>query len=689
MMAITLAHPGRTGTSEAVVSTSSPEALPGPHSRAPLPTGESLACPACSTGRLVPDGEVARCPVCGHEASTALVAEAAWLLTEQARLVARLAWVQERIAAADVTGAPGLTGSAASGRPATTHPAARPGPTRPGPTRPEQPPLAAQTLLLGGGATLMVIAAVVFAAVAWDRIGAWGQLGLLAVVVAALSGAAHGLRHRFRATAETLAAIAAAVAAVGLVAAPRLGLGAAWMRERSWAWAGIALLAVAVLSLALRVVSGLAAWRVATVVALLAAAVSVTFALSPGSWQGPSPLAVAVLAILGAVLLVIDARTPARTLAGAVAGNGQPGRGEQGRGDLGWLGIGASLIAAALVLPGYADDAHRFQWAVVWAVLAISAIAVRAVVLTPESAGRANLRELVSGWAGVAAGNVAVLAVCSALGPARSFDLSNPDQVTGSALAALLGLALLGSALAIVTTWRRSELTPRLEASVAGLAAALTIWLLAPGQVSTRETVTTTLVCGYLALIAATCFVVAVGHRLPGWPGWVGAAVGSVAVWVLLGNHSVSTLEAYSLTSAGLLLLAGAVVWLVGRRSPADDVSSLTLAGPALAMALLPSAVWAFGEAVAGQGPQRGVLVLAVGAVLAVGGAVLRWQAPFVVGLAAALIAAAGQLWSLSDLVPRWVALAAAGALLVGAGFGFELVSTTGRRFWTFTRALR
>ena len=671
------------------MSASSPEALPGSPPATSTATSDSVACPACGTGRLVPHGEFARCPVCGHQAGSALVAEAAWLLSEQARLVARLSWVQERIAAgpSEASGQPaqllpGPDSGPRSGPPSGSSyaPPSGPGATRPVTVRPDQPPLAAQTILLGGGATLMVIAAVVFAAVAWDRIGAWGQLGLLAVVVAALSGAAHGLRHRFRATAQTLAAIAAAVAAVGLIAAPRLGLGAAWMRDRSWAWAAIALLAVTVLSLVLRRVSGLGAWRIATLVAALSAVVSAVFALSPGSWQGPSPLGVAALAILGAVLLVQDARPTAAPASWTARDR---------RSDLGWLGAGASLAAAALVLSGYGDDAHRFQWTVVWAVVAAAAVVVRAIAFGPHSAAPSNLRELASGWAGVAAGNVPVLAVSSALGPTQPLDLPNPDQVTGSALAAVLGLALLGSALALATTWRRGELTPRIEASVAGPAAALTIWLLSPGQVSAHETVTTGLVCGYLAVIAATCFAIALGQRWPGWPAWAGAAVGSIAGWVLLGNHSVSTVEAYTLSSAGLLLLAGAVAWLVGRREPAQDPSSLVLTGPGLAMALLPSAVWAFGEAVSGQGPQRGVIVLAVGAVLAVGGAVLRWQAPFVVGLAGALVAAAGQLWSLSDLVPRWVALAAAGALLVGAGFGFELVSTTGRRFWRFTRALR
>ncbi len=658
-----------TGTASAPVRATAPD-QPG-----------AVPCPACGTGWLVSDGLLAECHGCGHRAASALVAEASWLTVERSRLQSRLTWLQEQIAAGTVAGPPGRQPECPAGGPSV------PGPGLPSPRR-EDHPAAVQTLLLGGGATLIVIAAVVFAAVAWDRIGPWGQLGLLAVVVGALSGAAHAVRNRFRATAETLAAIGAAVAAVGLIAAPRLGLGPDWMRDRPWAWTAIALLPVAGLGLALRTASGLTAWRVALLVALPSAAVCACFALSPDSRSGPAPLAVAVLSVLGAGLLVRDARAVA-VQPPAAQGQATPAHRPSEWTDLGVLGTGAGLLAAALTLTGYGDEPRRIQWCLVWAVVALSAIGVRALATGPGSPpGGANLNSVISGWAGVAAANVPVLAVRAAL-PSHGFDPTDTQPPSGVAIAAMLGLGLLGSALLLATTLTAVRSTTRLDVMVFAVAAALTLWVLTPTYLTAGENVTAGLGSAYLALIAVTCFAVALGRRSPGWPAWPGAVLGSAACWVLLGDHAVSPLEVYTLSSAGLLLLAGALCWLVGRASTTALGSTTALAGPGLAMALLPSALSAFGEAVTGQGPTRGLLVLAAGAVMVVAGAVIRWQAPFLVGLAGALVAGLGQLWSLADLVPRWVALALAGALLVGAGFGFELIATTRRRFWRFTRAMQ
>lgn len=310
-----------------------------------------IRCPTCARAQLtVPhdipdmpdepdtrshDDVVAVCPACGHRAHASLVAEATWLAGEQQQLLARLSWVQGRIAAGDTTPTgwvvPGWAGA----------PAPTPGrPVQPSP--PPRPSLTAQTLLLAGGALLLVIATVVFAAVAWDRLGAGGQVGLLVVVVGVLAASAHGLRHSYRSTAQTLAAVAAAVAAVGLVAAPRLGLGPPWLREHDAAWGAVAMLGVVALSAAFTRISDLRAWRLAAVVAAVLAGWAACLAAS-GQRGGAAPLAVGALVVVGAVVLVLARRSV-------------PPTADTVRADLVLAGTGLVGVAVVLSLTGYGDS---------------------------------------------------------------------------------------------------------------------------------------------------------------------------------------------------------------------------------------------------------------------------------------------------------------------------------------------
>jgi len=60
-----------------------------------------------------------------------------------------------------------------------------------------------------------------------------------------------------------------------------------------------------------------------------------------------------------------------------------------------------------------------------------------------------------------------------------------------------------------------------------------------------------------------------------------------------------------------------------------------------------------------------------------------------VVGLIGAAIAGVAQLYALADLLPRWVALAFAGALLVAVGFRVEVLARAGRHALRRGLALR
>ena len=135
---------------------------------------------------------------------------------------------------------------------------------------------------------------------------------------------------------------------------------------------------------------------------------------------------------------------------------------------------------------------------------------------------------------------------------------------------------------------------------------------------------------------------------------------------------------------AALLLVAGAVTrWLRGVGG------SVSVAGPALAVALGPATLLAVEQSLDGEPARRAVVVIVVGAVLAVAGLAARWLAPLVAGAVAAAMTALGQLATLIDLVPRWVTLGSAGVLLVAAGFGYESLMRAGRHAWQTTRALR
>ena len=95
---------------------------------------------------------------------------------------------------------------------------------------------------MGLGGLSLVAAVVVFAAVTWTDLAAWAQGGLLVGATAAVLGGAVACRRRgLGATAEALAAVAAALA-VADVHVVRVGLDAVASPRAVWA-AGLALLA--------------------------------------------------------------------------------------------------------------------------------------------------------------------------------------------------------------------------------------------------------------------------------------------------------------------------------------------------------------------------------------------------------------------------------------------------------------
>lgn len=622
------------------------------------------------------------CPRCGHTSAASWVAEALWLRGERERLDARLTWVEQQIAAGNLIPSP-VVPPAGTG---IAHPAQPAAPSS------AQRPITAQGLLLGGGALLLVVAAIVFTAVAWNRIGPAGQVLTMLGVIAVLGGTSHLMRRRYRSTAEALATASAAVTAVALLAAPQLGLGADWMRTREAAWASLALIATAALAAVMSRLGGLVAWRVATVIALGGSAVAATFAVGAPE-DGPQPLAVALLALAATVLLVWSGRTasaPAEALYLGVA--------------LGGLSVMFSLrdLDAAPI------------WILTWAVIAGGAgvVAIAPAVAQPRRAVPAVVPEAMSGLAALVAG----LAVAQAATRAVVAGIDSPE----------LALLLLGGLGAVVFAAgalgsRRLAGAQRRGLWLACLAGSIAAWLLAfmaadriisaaaLAAVSDYTPLAVEAVAGFFAIIAVT--LVGVGLLLrrtwplaATWLPWGGALAAIVAVWVLLGDRDVEVLEAYTLPAAGLLLVAGGLsVWAGRARGPASvhgapgpgpaaggDLSgaahglwgapSLWLIGPALAVALVPSAVATWPDLDDRHRLLRTVVVLLVAAGCAVVGGLGRVKAPLLVGLAALLIVAVGQVLVLADMVPRWVTLTVAAVVLLAAGFSLEELTRRGRQ---------
>lgn len=196
-----------------------------PNTFAPAPT--AISCPACAAALT---GAVS-CPACGLR----LTGPDAARLWEVDLALLRLDAQRGALQAERRSLLASLRGEA----PAPTGPFAPP-PTHPfGPgagvpvgapavrTTPEWTPRRVQNLLLLLGGLLLAVAATVFTAVTYDRLGAGGRAAILLALTAAAAAAAPRLRARgLNATAETVATVALALAALDAYGLRRLGLGA-------------------------------------------------------------------------------------------------------------------------------------------------------------------------------------------------------------------------------------------------------------------------------------------------------------------------------------------------------------------------------------------------------------------------------------------------------------------------------
>ncbi|MDQ4051948.1 MAG: DUF2157 domain-containing protein, partial [Actinomycetota bacterium] len=176
---------------------------------------DSSVCPDCATPL---EGSPSVCPGCRLPLHHPLTAELFATLDRADHLLGRL-----RLAAAPVPAPAPQAGSFV--QPSSPMPAAPAAPTRSG-LRPTSVP----AILLGLGATCLLVAAVIFLAVAWSWLGVGGRTGVLAALTIAAAGLGGWLTARgLRVAGEALSAVMFGLLVLDLVGADRAG----WLGVRT------------------------------------------------------------------------------------------------------------------------------------------------------------------------------------------------------------------------------------------------------------------------------------------------------------------------------------------------------------------------------------------------------------------------------------------------------------------------
>ena len=585
------------------------------------------------------------CP-CGHRAYAGYIAEAD-------SLAARSSWLTDRVAAGDPAPAPEVQSAYAIWSPpevgtpgAGMAPAPLPAPT----TQPRPAPRgapSAQTILLGIGALLLVIAGAVFAAVVWDRLGAIGQVVLMLAATAGVGALAIRLRTRLAGTAEALAVVAAGLAAIDLIAAPMLGLlPERWVTDPTL-YPAIALGALGIALLLLQRRFGLRAW----------------------SWLGWAALLVASACVVAAVASATDSAAwtaaaiavPALTSVAMLAASEGSGRWSGQQLELRTVGAFGLFISAAATASS-ALDRDALPGAVVTTAATALAVGIWAGRDQRAHGPGSHPRLLPMGAAALSGITVALVLALPA----------EPQPVWLAVAVALAGLTVG------LVVWVLRE-DPMLAA--VGACAVWITWA-ATRMDSAADMLEGNSIASQLSLLAGLVALMAfvVAWWIPA-SGWIGALLGIVSI-LLVPTVWPDPIEVHTIAFATLLLVAG-LLWR--RRGPTPSLQWL---GPAVAMALIPSAVatwaapWALDASDLGTSDHlvRLGAVLLASVIAMVVGARMHLGGLLIPASLALTIAALAQVWSGLSNLPRWVGLAIAGTLLVLAGARIEWLRREGRR---------
>lgn len=454
--------------------------------------------------------------------------------------------------------------------------------------------------------------------------GDWRAVGVVALVASAavpmtVLCLALQLGAFWTAGLSLLAAVVATVLAASRTRTTSLG--AAWCEAQ----AGLAMVVLVVVTL-------VQDSRPATIVALAGAALAAaTAAVQRPGWREPATAVAALAAVFALTLtgslvspdveVLVAAASGVALVVAALARRGEPE--EVPLAAVGHLTLVGALLGA--VGGGLAD-------AVTISVLggiagATAATAVLRPLLRPVGAG---VSAATAAWALWLAGGLV-------------------GSRTQWAVLVLTALALVA-----LTLWRRRHPEELVLGTVAGLLAAATIAVAVDRSWPHAA-----------AAVAAAYGLLAVGYAaLPRRRAVVTLAVVALtsATWLELGQADLTTLEAWTLPPAALLLAAG--LW---SHRELGDRTWLT-AGPGLAVALLPSALFTTVD----DGVLRPLVTVTAAVLVLIVGALRRWQAPVVLGAAAAVVVAVTELGPYAVQLPRYLTLGTLGVALLAVGARYE-----------------
>jgi hypothetical protein len=333
-----------------------------------------------------------------------------------------------------------------------------------------------------------------------------------------------------------------------------------------------------------------------------------------------------------------------------------------------WMVLVALALAGAFVacLPAENTTGHRLGVAVTLllgsAVVGLAAI-VRAVwdddgltavlaglcvlyaVVAAVPTGQLALRRISVAWragAATVAAGLLFLAVASGLSDADVGPTLAALVITGVAAALAIGAGLLP---------KRQP-----DASLVEAVCALTAALAAAGVSDPTYLGWILAVAGLTVLISA----VAPRRRMV-WP--AGVLLLAWATWVWLHQAGVTAPEPYTDPIAVVALVAGYL-----RRRSQPTTSSFTAYGPGLVGLLLPTLGWALWE----PGVDRPLLLAALATAVVIVGAQHGLRAPLLLGSLTLVTTALRLLAPYETMVPRWLEVGTAGALLLTLGATYE-----------------
>ena len=326
-----------------------------------------------------------------------------------------------------------------------------------------------------------------------------------------------------------------------------------------------------------------------------------------------------------------------------------------------WRWVGPAMVALAPLSTLSSWPAAVIIWPLAALVLAVVAARTHAVMLRSASAFVA------AGWG------------LGAVAPALEL-IDGDDRWTALALvvAALVGLAVALFAVG---------------ADPAHLGVEISSALLGAVGLALGSTVSTLGFASFLSTVAgAGVVVLGLTSSRRTWYRWAGSALLGAAYVLRLAASDVEVVEAYTLPFAAFLLAVG--LWAMRDSAdhrprpgtPAGDgPGSVRALLPGVALALVPSLPEALDEPTGLR-----ALLLGLGAAVALAvGTWRRWQVPFVAGALVLAVLVLVNVGPPALALPRWVLIASAGAVLLGAGITWDDRVRDGRAVIRYVGSMR